>query len=264
MESSPTISIITVTYNAARWIEQTIRSVASQTYLNIEYIIVDGASADQTLNIIKDNSPLVQAGLRSSTFHYQLLSEPDQGIYDAMNKGLAKATGDYVWFINAGDMIYSSDTIRTMIDALAAADQIPDILYGETGIIDAQGESVGMRRLKAPEVLTWKSFRMGMLVCHQSFIVKRTLAPGFDLQYRFSSDVDWCIRCMKKAKTIHNTHLILSKFLETGTTTANQKASLKERFRIMCRYYGTIPTIIRHVWFAVRFFILKKPAMGKI
>jgi len=236
-------SIITVTYNAGKTLEKTIQSVFSQTYPYIEYIIIDGKSTDGTGEIIEKYSGKIAFKV----------SEPDKGIYDAMNKGLAMATGDYVWFINAGDAIYSPQTIQQMVDALSAG-EMPDILYGETEIINEQGGRVGMRRLKAPEILTWRSFRMGMLVCHQSFIVKRTIAPGFDLQYRFSSDIDWCIRSMKKSGNIYNTHQILSKFLETGTTAANQKASLKERYRIMCRYYGTMPTIVRHFWFALRFF----------
>jgi hypothetical protein len=114
-----------------------------------------------------------------------------------------------------------------------------------------------MRRLSAPEYLDWKSFRMGMLVCHQSFVVRREIAPEFDLQYRYSSDIDWCIRCMKKAETIHNTHLILSRFLEAGLSAQKRKESLKERYRIMCRYYGTFPTQVRHLWFALRFYAAK-------
>ena len=244
----PTISIITVTYNAAEWIEQTARSILQQIYPHLEWIVIDGASTDDTLDMVRQHG-------QSSPIHCRWLSEPDQGIYDAMNKGLTMATGDYVWFVNAGDMIYSPHTIQQMTDALSSG-EMPDILYGETAIINAQGDSTGMRRLQAPEILTWQSFRMGMLVCHQSFIVKRTLAPHFDLQYRFSSDIDWCIRSMKKSGNIYNTHQILSKFLEmeSGTTAANHKSSLQERYRIMCCYYGTIPTIIRHLWFAIRFF----------
>jgi hypothetical protein len=114
-----------------------------------------------------------------------------------------------------------------------------------------------MRRLKAPQKMTWKSFRMGMLVCHQSFIVKREIAEPYDLQYRYSADFEWCIRCMKKAKIIFNTHHTLSCFLKAGISAENRKDSLKERYKIMCFYYGKIPTQIRHLWFAVRFYTAK-------
>jgi len=247
-----TFSIITVTYNAAQWLERTIQSILSQTYPDIEYIIVDGGSTDGTIDIIENH-------FQFSIFNFQFISEPDKGLYDAMNKGLKLATGDYVWFINAGDRIHSTNTVQEIITHLSpfTFHLLPDVIYGETEISDAQGNSLGMRRLKAPEKLTWKSFKMGMLVSHQSFIVKREIAEPYDLQYRYAADIDWCIRCLKKANTILNTHQILSWFLEAGLSATNRKASLKERYEIMCKYYGKIPTQIRHLWFAVRFYTAK-------
>jgi glycosyltransferase involved in cell wall biosynthesis len=244
-----TFSIITVTYNAAQWLERTIQSVINQTYSDIEYIIVDGGSTDGTVDIITNYE------LRITKW----ISEPDNGLYDAMNKGLKLATGDYVWFINAGDRIHSPDTIREIANRLSpfTFHPLPDIIYGETEISDAQGNSLGIRRLKAPEKLTWKSFSMGMLVSHQSFIVKREIAEPYDLHYRYAADIDWCIRCLKKTNNILNTHLILSWFLEAGYSAANRKSSLKERYEIMCKNYGKIPTQIRHLWFAVRFYTAK-------
>ena len=239
-------SIITVTYNASRWLERTIQSVISQSYPHIEYIIIDGNSTDGTLELIEK--------YQSSITH--CISEPDKGLYDAMNKGLKSASGDYVWFINAGDTLYSENTVREIVNAISSGN-LPSIIYGETQIVDEQGNPLNMRRLKAPEKLTWKSFRMGMLVCHQSFLVKRTIAESYDLQYRFTADYDWCIRCLKKADTIFNTHLILSRFLEAGLSAVNRKESLKERYKIMCENYGKLPTQIRHIWFAFRFYAAK-------
>ena len=96
-----------------------------------------------------------------------------------------------------------------------------------------------------------------MLVCHQAFFAKRSLAVPYDMRYRFSADFDWCIRIMKKARTLHNTHLTLIDSLEEGLTTQNQKASLRERFRIMAQHYGLISTVAHHAWFVVRA-VLKK------
>ena len=96
--SSPPFSIITVTYNAEKVLEKTIQSVIGQTYGNIEYIIVDGASTDRTLEIITWHKTQ-----NSGTKDLEIISEPDKGLYDAMNKGLKAATGDYAWFLNAGD-----------------------------------------------------------------------------------------------------------------------------------------------------------------
>ena len=244
----PVLSIITVTFNAEIVLEKTIRSVIGQSYDNIEYIIVDGASSDRTLEIATQYK-----AQDSISMGFDIISEPDSGLYDAMNKGLQKATGDYVWFLNAGDT-FKDENIVDEIANIAEQNMMPDIIYGETDLIDTQGKIFAKRRLKTPELLTWKSFKMGMLVCHQAFIVKRDFAPKYDLQYRFSSDFDWCIRCMKKAKTIVNSKMRLINYQYEGMTTANRKASLKERYAIMCHYYGVIPTQIRHLWFAVRFY----------
>ena len=190
MQLQPTFSIITITYNAVRLVEQTLLNVLSQSYPNIEYIVIDGGSTDGTADIIRR----YESGLA------YWVSEPDKGIYDAMNKGLQKATGDYVWFINAGDTLCSSDTVQSVVSKLQKRKALPDIIYGETNIVDEERRSLGLRRLRAPRKLSWKSFRMGMLVCHQSFIPKRAIAPSYDLQYRYSADFDWCIRCMKQAR----------------------------------------------------------------
>jgi len=244
--TNPIFSIITVTYNAEKVLEKTIQSVINQSYRNIEYIIIDGNSFDKTIDLIRKYSNKIS----------YWISEPDQGLYDAMNKGINAATGDYVWFVNAGDILKKRDIVLELVN-MTMSGKVPDILYGETDLIDLKGNILAERRLKAPEQLTWKSFRMGMLVSHQAFIVKKNIALNYDLQYRFSADFDWCIRCMKEAKTIVNSHLRLVNYLYEGLTTSNRKASLKERYIIMCKYYGRFATNIRHIWFAVRFYWTK-------
>ena len=237
----PKFSIITVTFNAGAMLEDTIQSVITQSYRNLEYIIIDGGSKDRTLDIIE----------RYRTHIHAVVSEPDQGLYDAMNKGLKLATGDYICFLNAGDELHEDDTLLLMVHSITE-NALPDVLYGETAIVDEEGHFLRMRRLSAPERLTWKSFRNGMLVCHQAFFARRDLAEPFDLKYRFSADFDWCIRIMKKSQALHNTHLTLIDYLNEGMTTRNRKASLKERFRIMCKHYGYISTILRHLGFVIR------------
>lgn len=243
----PVFSIITVTYNAAQWIEKTIQNVLGQTYDNIEFIVIDGKSTDGTIDIIKRYASKISFWI----------SDPDRGLYDAMNKGLKKATGDYVWFINAGDKIYDKDTIRTIVETLEQKNISPDIIYGETAIYNKNDQFIGMRRLRAPEKLTWKSFKKGMLVSHQSFIARRAIAPLYNPEYRFSSDFDWCVKCMKEARVIYNSHSILSQYLDGGISTANRGPSLKERYRIMCIHYGMPQTLAWHIWFAIRFYTAK-------
>ncbi|MPM41255.1 hypothetical protein SDC9_87905 [bioreactor metagenome] len=244
---TPLFSIITVTYHAESVLEETILSVVSQTYHNIEYIIVDGASKDRTLSIVNKYRDRIQA----------VVSEPDKGLYDAMNKGLKIAKGEYVCFLNAGDTFHEDDTLQLIVHQLNKSNVLPDVIYGETALVDAQRHFVRMRRLQTPDTLNWKSFRQGMLVCHQAFIAKRALAETYDLNYRFSADFDWCIRVMKKASLLHNTRLTLIDYLDEGMTTKNRKASLKERFRIMAKHYGYISTVLHHIWFVLR--LLLKP-----
>jgi len=244
----PKFSIITVTYNAEAVLEDTIQSIVTQTYKNVEYLIVDGASKDKTMEIVN----------RYRNHIHTVISEPDHGLYDAMNKGLKLATGDYVCFLNAGDCLHEDDTLHSMVHALMEAQSVspemplPDVLYGETEIVNAERHFIRMRRLSAPEHLTWKSFRQGMLVCHQAFFARRELTGPYDLQYRFSADFDWCIRIMKKSRLLFNTHLTIVDYLQEGLTTRNHRASLIERFHIMRRHYGLISTLIQHAKFIPR------------
>lgn len=165
---TPLFSIITVTYHAESVLEETILSVVSQTYHNIEYIIVDGASKDRTLSIVNKYRDKIQA----------VVSEPDKGLYDAMNKGLKMAKGEYVCFLNAGDTFHEDDTLQLIVHQLNKSNVLPDVIYGETALVDAQRHFVRMRRLQTPDTLNWKSFRQGMLVCHQAFIAKRAVFLG--------------------------------------------------------------------------------------
>lgn len=241
----PKFSIITVTYNAGKVLEDTIQSVVFQTYRNVEYIIVDGGSTDNTLDIVKRYRDRISI----------VVSEPDKGLYDAMNKGIRLATGDYLCFLNAGDELHENETLQRMVHTLKGK-ELPDVIYGETAIVDEEGHFLHMRRLQAPDVLHWKSFKQGMLVCHQAFFARWELASDtlYDLRYRFSADFDWCIRIMKRAKCLHNTRLTLIDYLNEGMTTRNHKASLKERFRIMAKHYGWISTVLHHGWFVIRLF----------
>ncbi|MCW3788631.1 glycosyltransferase family 2 protein [Plebeiibacterium sediminum] len=238
--NTPKISIVTVVYNGAQTIEATINSIINQTYKNIEYIIVDGDSNDGTQDIIKSYESEIS----------KWISEPDKGIYDAMNKGIDLSTGDYIWFMNSGDEIAD----LTVLEEIISANPGSDIYYGDTVMIDSDGTEIGNRRLAPPEHLTWKSFKKGMLVSHQSFIAKINIIESYNLSYRFSADFEWCLLAIKRAKHITNTHRTLSKFLDGGITKQNIIPGLKERFRIMSKYYGLIPTCYNHIFIGIKFF----------
>jgi len=300
----PLVSVITVVFNSAGLLERTLTSVLGQTYPNIEYIVIDGGSEDGTVDIIRKHEDRIA----------YWISEPDRGIYDAMNKGLAAATGDFLWFLNAGDLAYRAETLESVFQDRKTKrprdgetgdgrpetkrprdgetrDRRPEtrdlIFYGDTMVVDADYREIGLRRLRPPEVLNWKSFRKGMLVCHQAILVHRSIAGPYDLKYRHSADFDWVLRALRKAEqkgerrkekgerrfdtspllhsstpplfhssTSHhiiNTHQILCAFLDGGHSKQNIPASLRERFDIMRRNYGLVPTALRHIPIIARF-----------
>lgn len=238
---APLFSIITITYNASPTIGVTMKSVAAQTCKLYEHIVVDGASTDATVELAQ----------RFATDRTAIISEPDRGLYDAMNKGLGMATGDYVIFLNAGDAFAADTTLELIADTIVDNDY-PGIVYGRTRLVDSSRKFVGMRHLEAPEVLTVESFADGMVVCHQAFIVLRKLVDNYDLRYRYSADYEWCLRCLQRSKRNVYIPEIIIDYLNEGVTTRNHFASLRERFRIMCHYYGVIPTVWRHVGFFFR------------
>ncbi|MFI3263098.1 MAG: glycosyltransferase family 2 protein [Rikenellaceae bacterium] len=237
----PRISIITVVYNAKDELRATLENLKNIRYPDKEIVVIDGNSTDGTKDVIAEYA------LDITCF----VSEPDKGIYDAMNKGLALATGDYVWFINAGDFVYSPDFL---INTFQGQELDADIYYGETLVISEDGEPLGLRKKRLPKKLRWQSFRKGMVVCHQSILVKKSIAPKYDLSYRYAADVLWVLESLKRAKNIYNTRQIISKFREGGVSTINRKVSLKERFKIMTQHFGLFQTIISHIVFMFDYF----------
>lgn len=237
----PLFSIITVTWNAASVITPTLQSVQRQTNSDYEMLIIDGASTDATLTLARG----------ASIAQLRVFSEPDEGLYDAMNKGIARARGRYLIFLNAGDA-FADDTVLARL-AVITADN-PGVIYGQTQLVDADRNVVGRRHLTAPKRLTADSFLKGMVVCHQAFVARRDLVPQYDLRYRLSSDYDWCIKVLEKsqANAYAGRQPIIS-YLSEGMTTRHHRASLWERFRIMCRHYGTGMAVLAHLSFIPRY-----------
>ncbi|GEP89316.1 Glycosyltransferase involved in cell wall bisynthesis [Chitinophaga terrae (ex Kim and Jung 2007)] len=246
--ANPVVSIITVCYNAGKYIEATIKSVLAQTYPHIEYVIVDGASKDNTLEVI--------APYRSKI--HTLISEKDKGLYDAMNKGMKAATGEYLLFLNADDVLADENVISNMMQTCHNA----DVYYGEAMFMDEEGKDIGLRSEqtphKVPEQLTWKSLKYGMVVSHQAFIVRRSLSPLYDLQYKVCADIDWMIRCLKNAEDICNTHIVVARFRVGGTSKQRQQLAWKERYRILSHFYGHLPNFMHHLFIGMRYFFSKR------
>lgn len=222
----------------------TLKSVSEQSCLDYEHIIIDGLSTDGTDKTVAQMSS-------HRTFFF---SEKDCGIYDAMNKGLGRADGQYLIFLNAGDSFHSADTLQRYADTIKKHNT-PGIVYGQTVLVDSNRKIIGERHLTAPEKLNLQSFKNGMLVCHQAFCVLRRIAPLYDLRWRFSADYDWCIKCLQHSRCnamIDGEEPAID-YLCEGMTTNNRRASLVERYKIMCHYYGTLQTVARHLSFIPRY-----------
>jgi len=237
----PLFSIITVTWNAATVIGPTLESVQRQTSSDYEMLIIDGASTDDTLAVARS----------ASIASMRVFSEPDKGLYDAMNKGIARARGRYLMFLNAGDAL-ADDTVLARLAELAASS--PGVIYGQTQLVDARRNVVGKRHLTAPKRLTTDSFLKGMVVCHQAFVARRDLVPQYDLRYRLSADYDWCIKVLEQSPSnAYAGRTPIISYLSEGLTTRHHWSSLWERFTIMCRHYGVGMALLAHLSFIPRY-----------
>jgi len=242
------ISIITITFNAERFLLGTVRSIMEQTCTDIEYIIVDGKSTDGTVDIIRK----CEENFRTTGIDFKWISEPDKGLYDAMNKGLQMATGDFVWFINAGDKLYDTTIVQQMEDVWADnADA--DVIYGQTLIIDQNDKPYGERHKIAPNNLELKHMLNGLVVCHQSIVVRREIAPAYDLNYRYSADYDWVCKVLKMSRSNCYINGYLSRFMLSGISAKNRKASWIERYQIMLRHFGLIRTLVAHLVIVLKY-----------
>jgi glycosyltransferase involved in cell wall biosynthesis len=233
----PFLTIITITYNAEEFIGRTITSINQQVFKDFEYLLIDGNSKDKTLEIVNQHAHLFS----------KIVSEPDKSLYDAMNKGLKNATGDYVWFINAGDEIAAPEITKKLFQLIQKEN--PDVIYGETFFTNNAGKILGKRSdltpHKLPEDLTWGKMRLGMLVCHQSFIVRREIAPSY-MENNLSADIDWEIRSLKTSTKTVQFDGILSNYLIGGISNQQLKKSLFDRFLVLKNHFGLIGTLAAH------------------
>jgi len=186
------VSIITICYNSSRTISKTIDSVLSQSYKNIEYIFIDGASKDDTVGIIKD-----RIGKNKNCFIY---SEPDKGIYNAMNKGLAKANGDIIAFINADDFYSGTDVLDKVVNTFL--DPKIDAIYGNLIYVDSEEPNKIVRKWKAGP-MSHSSFLNGRMPPHPTFFVRKSVYDkygGFNETFRISGDYELMLRFLFKEK----------------------------------------------------------------
>lgn len=201
-------SIITVSYNAIKTIEQTILSVKAQTYKNIEYIIIDGQSTDGTLDIINKYQRDID----------YIVSEPDKGIYDAMNKGIRCATGDIIGFVNSDDW-YEPDTIEKVVTCFNSTDA--EITHGQVWVIDENGNKIKTNGFENEEV-EYEQLHYRMLP-HLSVFAKRTVFEQygvFDINYHIAADYDWILRCYTGGAHLQYINGVMGSFRRGGVSTS--------------------------------------------
>jgi glycosyltransferase involved in cell wall biosynthesis len=237
------LSVISIAYNNLKGLQKTLDVFNGQNLsAEIEIIVVDGGSTDGTKEFLETQS-----------LTNNWVSEPDKGIYNAMNKGLAMAKGDYVWFLNSGDYVENFSVLELLLNSLKLN---PDAVYGETMMVDADGKHLGLRSVfttrKLPNNLTWTSFRLGMNVGHQSFVIKRSLALLYNEKYRYVADIDWMIRSLKACKNIVNLKTVIACFTVDGFSSVQRKASNKERYEVLKSQYGFVPNALAHIAIVLR------------
>ncbi len=185
---TPLFTIVTVVRNAEDCIAAAIESVAAQSCTDYEYLIIDGASSDRTLSLAQAYQNRFAPG------QYRIFSEPDAGIYDAMNKGLIRARGDYIAFLGADDVLEPSALAR-VVEALAASDAC-DVLVGAYNVIDIDGHVA--KRLPQPELIRQR-FPRSLPAVHQAFFMRTSLlreVGGFDTTYRIAADYELFLRLL--------------------------------------------------------------------
>ncbi|MFZ4543200.1 MAG: glycosyltransferase family 2 protein [Saprospiraceae bacterium] len=230
------ITVITICFNAEQFIERTLQCVVNQSYGDYEYLIQDGGSTDGTMALVE----------KYRTDKFSVYSEKDKGIYDALNKAVGHARGDYVCFLHAGDVFYNNDTLKDIFEKV----DNPDFIYGDTII---RNEKTGMtrswyKRKPAEMEFSYKSFLNGMVVCHQSMIVKRDKCQPYTVgKWKIANDLDWTIRTLKQCNSWKDVGFPIAYFLEGGVSDQRRKQALKERFQILRQHFGLFPTLLQHV-----------------
>lgn len=212
----PLVSIVTVCYNAADMLSKTIESVSAQSYENIEYIIIDGASTDGTKQIIQNNIEHID----------KFISEKDNGIYDAMNKGTANSSGEWIIFMNAGDTFYDRDTIKDLFSS-----PIPEsikVIYGDVAKLRSDGK-LSIKQAEPPH----NSHRM--FFCHQSAFVKRESLSQypFDTKYRLSADFKFFKTLIINGEEFKHVNIPVSIFDVTGVSNSSRSTGLKDNINVI-------------------------------
>ncbi len=230
------VSIITVCYNSAATIEDTITSVLSQDYKNIEYIVIDGGSSDATLDIINKYREQISI----------VISEPDKGIYDAMNKGIKNATGDIVGILNSDDFYETQDVITEVVDNF---DVGTDMVFGDLIFVKPENIKKITRFYSLPHFKAWK-LRFGWMPPHPATFIKKSVYDKYGLykiNYKISADYEVFVRFLLVNKVnFKHINKILVRMRDGGVSTSGLKSSLTLNKEIVkaCKENGVYTNIL--------------------
>lgn len=231
------ISIITVCYNSASTIRNTIESVLSQSYSDIEYIIVDGSSSDGTLAIVAEFKDRIAV----------VVSEPDKGIYDAMNKGIKLATGDVVGILNSDDFFSNSTVIANVADAFLN-DTAIDGVYGDLIYVQKNNTDKKVRDYSSKSFARWK-IRFGLMLPHPTLYLRREVFSkvGFyKLDYRVAADFEFITRLIKKSVSLKRLPKVMVKMREGGISSTGIWWRIHQNIEIAraCRENGVYTNLL--------------------
>lgn len=234
------ISIITATYNSGATIADTVESVLRQTYKDIEYLVIDGCSKDDTLRILRQYEPMFSGRMR-------IISEPDKGIYDAMNKGIAMCTGDVVGMLNSDDFYTSDDAIETIANSFK--DKSVSAIYGDVHFINSNVPDKCVRYYSSAIFRPWL-LRFGLMPAHPSFYVRKRIYDTYgrySLDYRIAADYEMMVRLLYKYRI--NTRYVRKDFvtMRTGgisTKSVRNRMLISKEDVVACRNNGLYTNIV--------------------
>jgi len=240
---SPWLSIITVCYNDSKNLKRTLQNIREQNCKFIQLIVVDGDSTDDTKSVITSYTDVIT----------DWISEKDAGLFNAMNKGIKLANGEYIVFLNAGDVFHDPQ----VISYIYSHHHQEDILYGNAVFVHQDGRYKGPRHKKIPKTLDWRSFKSGMVICHQALIVKTSVARSYDIQYQICADLDWAICTTKRAKSTLNLGITICDFQRGGLSDKKRGLALLERWKILSKHFGWAQTMWSHMKIPSKFLLWK-------
>ncbi|MFH1827609.1 MAG: glycosyltransferase family 2 protein [bacterium] len=238
------VSIITVCKNAQDTIERTIKSVINQDYKNIEYIIIDGKSTDKTLSIINKYKNKISV----------VISEPDSGIFEAMNKGIRFSTGKIVNFLNAGDLFYKNIVISRIVRLFEKHNPGIDIVYGDAILYDQNNQRNYV--LKSHKYVDRISLARWS-ICHQAMFTKKSVFNkygDFNYMYKVNGDYEWLLRStyLKKISFFYTNQVIVKYLIGGSSWSGNRSKFYHERITIAVKYYGLFRFIVNNLIMRIR------------